>query len=124
MATVERPLAFNAPLSGDVTQTINPWTWVFALQGAQIGLFNINLGTSSNPQVEHRILDEVGSYGRQLGRISEALEVLTDQLDRSALKPAERDAIDAFRGQMADIRKIKRGAAANDDAATQSSAKQ
>ena len=109
MADVERTLLYKGPLSGDVTQTINPWTWVFGFQGAQIGLFNINLGTSPRPEVEHRILDEVGSYGRQLGRIGEAVEVLIDQLDRAALKPDERDAIDAFRGQMASIRAIKRG---------------
>jgi hypothetical protein len=62
----------RAPLSGDVTQTINPWTWMTQIVGNQFGL-NINLGQSSEPALERLILDEVGSYGRQLGRIGDAL---------------------------------------------------
>ena len=61
------PAAFRSPFSGDVMQTINPWTW--------IGL-NINLGNSGEPEIERLVLDEVGSYGRQLGRIGDALAVL------------------------------------------------
>jgi hypothetical protein len=67
---------FKLPLSGDVTQTINPWTWFFNPVGSQVGLFNINLGTSSDPAVENRVLSDVASYGKQLGRIEEALVVL------------------------------------------------
>ena len=67
---------FKLPLSGDVTQTINPWTWLFNPVGSQIGLFNINMGTSSDPAVEDQILSDVASYGKQLGRIEEALVVL------------------------------------------------
>jgi hypothetical protein len=37
------------------------------------GLININLGQSSAPEVEQEILEDVGSYGRQLGRIGDAL---------------------------------------------------
>jgi hypothetical protein len=67
---------FKLPLSGNVTQTINPWTWFFNPVGSQVGLFNINLGTSSDPAVEDQVLSDVASYGRQLGRIEEALVVL------------------------------------------------
>lgn len=38
---------FNLPLSGAVTQTINPWTWLVNSVGSQFGLVNINLGKSS-----------------------------------------------------------------------------
>ena len=69
-----------------LTQTINPWTWNF--QGAQFGLFNIDLGQSRDPALERTILDEVGSYGRQLGRIGDALEVILKHVD---LGPADRD---------------------------------
>jgi hypothetical protein len=55
-------------------QAINPWT--FYQQGAQFGFINIDLGQTPHPEVEQTILDEVGSYGRQLGRIGDALEVL------------------------------------------------
>lgn len=46
-------------------QAINPWT--FMNQGAQFGLANVNL--RQTPRPEQKVLDEVGGYGRQLGRI-------------------------------------------------------
>ena len=33
---------FSMPLSGDVTQAINPWTWTFGSATSQLGLVNIN----------------------------------------------------------------------------------
>ena len=48
-------------------QAINPWT--FYQQGAQLGFINIDLGQTPHPEIEQAILDDVGSYGRQLGRI-------------------------------------------------------
>lgn len=69
---------FKLPLSGDVVQTINPWTMMFNPMGGQYGLINISLGKSSNPDVEQRVLEDVASYGRQLGRIGDALAVLLD----------------------------------------------
>ncbi len=61
---------FKLPLSGDVTQTINPWTWMFNPVGSQFGLVNISLGKSSNPDVEQEVLEDVASYGKQLGRLA------------------------------------------------------
>lgn len=78
------------------------------LQGAQIGLFNIDLGISPRPDIEQAVLDEVGSYGRQLGWIGEALEVLIDHVELKKLKPKERETIDILRGKLAEIRRIKR----------------
>ena len=81
---------FKLPLSGDVTQTINPWTIFFNPVGSQIGLFNINLGTSSEPAVESQVLSDVASYGKQLGRIGDALIVLLAHF-RPAGKLSEAD---------------------------------
>lgn len=67
---------FKLPFAGDVSQLISPWTSWFSAFGSQVGLININLGQSSAPEVEREILDDVGSYGRQLGRIGDALAVL------------------------------------------------
>jgi hypothetical protein len=39
---------FRLPLSGNVTQTIKPWTWFFNPVGSQVGLVNIELRQSSN----------------------------------------------------------------------------
>src|SRR5438132_1462421 len=41
--------AFRLPLSGNVTQSINPWTMLFNPVGSQVGLVNIDLGQSSGP---------------------------------------------------------------------------
>jgi hypothetical protein len=54
---------FKLPLSGDVTQTINPWTMFFNPVSSQFGPINVNLRTSSNPPVESQVLSDVASYG-------------------------------------------------------------
>ncbi|RYF38006.1 MAG: hypothetical protein EOO25_18135 [Comamonadaceae bacterium] len=99
---------FKLPLSGDVVQAINPWNWFFKSDGGQFGLVNINLGKSADPALEQRILDDVGSYGRQLGRIGEALEVLLDHVKLDRLDARERGAIEDFRLQLAQVTRLKR----------------
>ena len=95
------------PLSGDVTQTINPWTWVFNTSGNNFSLMTVNMGVSSNSAIEKEVLDEVGSYGRQLGRIGEALSVLVDTLDRTGLSKPQKDALTTFEAMQIEIAKIK-----------------
>jgi len=85
---------FKLPLSGDVVQTINPFTAF--MTGGQFGLLNINLGQSSEPDVEEEVLSDVASYGKQLGRIGDALIVLLTLLDRTNLTAEQRDAIKAL----------------------------
>jgi hypothetical protein len=86
-------------------QAINPWS--FYNQGAQLGLINVNPGRTPRPDIEQKLLDEVGSYGRQLGRIGDALEVLIDHVPLEGLSRAEEDAVSILKGQLAEIRKIK-----------------
>ena len=86
-------------------QAINPWT--FYQQGAQFGLVNIDLGQTPQPRTEQAILDQVGSYGRQLGRIGDALEVSINHVPLEGLSPAEKDALDLLRGQLAAVRQVK-----------------
>ncbi len=108
MARVQLPV-LNAPFSGDVTQTINPWTWFFAPSGGQFGLFNLNidLGPSSNPEVETEIVRDVASYGKQIGRIEDVVAVLVNRLDPETLSADERKAVEAFKVLLADIETIK-----------------
>jgi hypothetical protein len=95
------------PLSGDVMQTINPWNWFFKSTGGQFGLVNINLGTSADPALEEDILNEVGSYGRQLGRIGDALGVLVKHIRPEDLSDDEKKKIWALESQLADIERVK-----------------
>lgn len=95
------------PLSGDVTQAINPWTWFVKSVGGQFGLININLGKSSDPVLEQQILDDVGTYGRQLGQIGDALAVLLRYVKLADLSPDEVQAIEAFQLQLAQIERLK-----------------
>ena len=96
---------FKLPLSGDVVQWINPVTW-FA-SGNQIST-NVYLGESSSPETEAEILDRVGTYGRQLGQITDAMIVLLRHLpDRESLTRKDSDAIKAFEKMANDIADIK-----------------
>jgi hypothetical protein len=97
----------NGPLSGGVAQTINPWQWIANVMGNRFSLFTVNLGRSSAPEVEAEILQNVGSYGRQIGRISDVLDVLVAKLPRDNLSDAERFALEDFSAQMREIRRIK-----------------
>ena len=89
--------AFRLPLSGNVTQSINPWTMLFNPVGSQVGLVNIDLGQSSQPEVEQEVLTDVASYGKQIGRIEDALIVLLDHFNPGrSLTVREQQAIDGL----------------------------
>lgn len=65
----------SMPLSGDVLQTINPWTIWLKNWNQQLGFINITNVESSDYKVEKSIIEDVASYGKQLGLIIEALEL-------------------------------------------------
>lgn len=100
------PKAFQVSLAPrQLTQTINPWSWTFG----DFSLFTINLGQSAAPDVENRVLNEVGSYGRQIGRIGDALEVLLDWAKAQPGGPSkDNPAIKALRLQLEHVDVIKR----------------
>jgi hypothetical protein len=91
------------PLSGAVEQ----WIRTFG----QIGLVNIVFpGRGTDPPLEAAILEDYG-YGRQLGRVVGALEVLLthcqERLAEAPLSDAERDALEGFRSMASEIRRAK-----------------
>ena len=86
-------------------QAINPWT--LYQEGAKFGFININLGQTPHPEVEQAILNDVGSYGRQLGHIGDALEVLLNHVKLDGLSQAETYALSVLRGQLAAVRQVK-----------------
>jgi hypothetical protein len=108
---------FQISLAPDqLWQAINPITAY--QQGAQFGLINIDLGDTAESDLERKLLDKVGSYGRQLGRIGDALEVILKHAKLGELKPEEQDALDILKGQLASVRQVKaeRRASAQTDA--------
>jgi hypothetical protein len=99
MTNVHMPLQL-APSS--LTQPILP-NWSF-------NLFSVNMGASSNAEVERQVLDQVGSYGKQIGHLAEALEVVIERLqllESKDLPSGDRDALRVFLGEVAAVRKIK-----------------
>jgi hypothetical protein len=101
-----RVSTFKLPLSGDVVQSINPFTAF--MTGGQFGLININMGQSSQPDVEADVLSDVASYGKQLGRIEDALIVLLAHFHpREALTKDESEAIKALKEMLDGIVKVK-----------------
>jgi hypothetical protein len=101
------------PFGGDVTQAINPWRWWFDTM-TQIGLINIRVGRTPDEDLERRITEEVASYGRQLGRLSEALDSVIratceadGRLDASRLSDEDIARIVAFRDLLREIDRVK-----------------
>ena len=73
-------------------------------------LFSVNLGATSNAAVEQAVLQNVGSYGKQIGHLAEALEAVIKTLkllDAKDLSPSAKDAIQVFLGDVSAVRKIK-----------------
>jgi hypothetical protein len=98
----------NLPLSGAVTQTINPWTAYLTVMGSQIGLINVNVGNSSDPDVEKAVLARVASYGKQLGRLGDAMLVLLKHFHPAGeLSDADCRAIDDLKLMLAEIANVK-----------------
>jgi len=63
----------RAPLSGDVTQSID--AGFVRTMADQLGFININTSRAGDPELGRRITEQVASYGRQLGKILDALDV-------------------------------------------------
>ena len=100
------PHSFQVSLAPEkLWQAINPLT--ILQQGGQFGFINIDLGQTAHPEIEEAVLKEVGSYGKQLGRIGDALEVLMKYLDRSKMTIEEKDTLAILEGQLAAVRRVK-----------------
>jgi hypothetical protein len=99
---------FKLPLSGDVVQSINPITSFFSPTGGQFGLVNITIGQSSAPEVEKDVLSDVASYGKQIGRVADALLAVIEHLEEQPGHALGEDkAIIAFKELMHSIATVK-----------------
>jgi hypothetical protein len=105
---ISQETAMSTPFSlapDQLWQAINPWTFISrALNSASS---NIDLGAAGESDLERKLLAQVGSYGRQLGRIGDALKVILKHVKLGDLKPEEKDALDILKGQLAAVRQVK-----------------
>jgi hypothetical protein len=77
--------------------------------GGNIDIFAIltqGMSTADAAQ-EQRIIQGVASYGRQLGRISDVLNVLISLVDTTALNPDQQQKLDDFSEMLEQITKEK-----------------
>ena len=95
------------PLSGNVNQVINPWNWMWQSTGGQFGLINIDMGQSADPALEQKILDDVGTYGRQIGQLADALQAVLLHLKDVTWPVESKKAIEAFQLQLAQVNRLK-----------------
>ena len=96
------------PLGGDVTQWIRT-TWIKSLSD-QTGFININNVRAGDPELERRIIEDVASYGRQLGRMMEALDVVIGHLrlgESKDLTADERRALQDFSDLVRQVQALK-----------------
>jgi hypothetical protein len=99
---------FRMPLSGNVTQGFNFFTPFFSPSGGIYSLINVNMGRSSAPDIEAAILEDVGSYGRQLGKIGDALAIIIRKLEPELdLKGKDKDTIEDLKAMLRQIDEIK-----------------
>ena len=108
------------PLSGDVWQAINPRSWWLESTGQQVGFINIYQTEAGDPDKELEIVENVASYGKQLGRILEALSLVLRHGSFSDLEPDEELAKRRFLKMADDIAAAKgKGTAATVDSVEQ-----
>jgi len=99
---------FQFPLSNDTNvQSIEPFATFFKLMGSQLGFINIDLGRSSDPALEQRIVKQVGTYGKQLGTIGDVLRILLKQVERAGLSPEEEKAVRKLEVQLDGVDETK-----------------
>lgn len=102
-----RPGSPFLSLSPERLGDILPWKWWSNLTG-QVGFININEMASAKPGVEADIIENVASYGRQLGRITDVLEALLKR-SREDWSDADRKAEREFREMAEQIALVKAG---------------
>ena len=105
-----RTFGLRAPLSGDVTQAID--TSLVRGIGDQLGFININTSQAGDPALERRIVEEVASYGRQLGRLLDAVDVLIRRDTPGKLTRGDQRALDELQALRAEIDATKQRSAA------------
>jgi hypothetical protein len=101
--------ALHAPLSGAVNQAIQA-SLVHGL--GQLGLVNIATAAAGDPALERRVVEQVASYGRQLGWVVDALDVLVRARRDQEAEPGDEAALDQVQKLRDQVEGLKRREAA------------
>jgi hypothetical protein len=104
-----RSLELHAPLSGAVNQAIEA---SLARSLGQLGLINITTTRAGDPDLERRIIEQVASYGRQLGWVLEAVDALVRAQRGETLDVDDERALHQLGRLRAEVDELKRRAAA------------
>lgn len=87
---------YEYPLSGNVMQSISPM---------------LNFEIEGIPEVEHEVVTTVASYGKQLGKLTEAVLVLAKKAGVSGAEidavKALRDGVEAAKGRAAEAARAR-----------------
>jgi len=73
-------------------------------------LLTVQVGESSGTDIEAAALDKVGTYGKQIGHLAEALEVVINHLNLmqdASLAQDKKDVLTVFLADVAAVRGIK-----------------
>lgn len=98
----------NFPLSGAVTQSINPWDFWIKSFSSQMGFINIRNVTSSDYRIEQEVVENVASYGKQPGKINDVLMTIIDNPGLKNLDQGQAQSIDDFRETVSEIEQVKK----------------
>jgi hypothetical protein len=104
-----RALEVHAPLSGAVNQAIET---SLARSLGQLGLINITTARAGDPDLERRIVEQVASYGRQLGWLLEAVDALVRGHRGEPPQPGDEQALEQARRLRGEVDELKQRAAA------------
>lgn len=87
---MNKPQRIGFPFQNFMINPMTSWQRFFNPQ------FYINYNTG-DVDVENNVLQQVGSYGKQLGQIIDTLDVLVARVPQNELTSQERSALDDFR---------------------------
>ena len=108
MAYFTRPLTVQFP-SGDVSQWFQMFSPTISLDNSPVSFFSVNLGQSSASEVEDRVLNEVGSYGKQLGKIGDVMAIIVSRMVKEdGLSPEDEKALWSLKLMLDSIESIKK----------------
>jgi hypothetical protein len=91
-----------------LAQIINPLSWMTSGTG-QMGFINISGMASSKPEVEADIIENVATYGRQLGRITDVLQAVLENMHPDRWTDSQQDAVHQFKDMVHKIAIVKAG---------------